>query len=69
LTYKQTKRGIEKMVLKSLAVAILMGFVAFFVCVFLGLANVVAGGLAFIFAFFAWWFYELYKGSKERGCS
>jgi len=54
------------MVLKSLAVAILMGVVAFFVCVFLGLADVTAVGLAFIFAFFAWWFYEVYQGAKER---
>jgi hypothetical protein len=55
------------MVLKSLAVAILMGVVAFFVCVLLGLADVTAVGLAFIFAFFAWWFYEYYQGAKERG--
>jgi hypothetical protein len=57
------------MVLKSLAVAVLMGIVAFFVCAFLGLANVVAAGLAFIFAFFAWWFYELYQGAKEHKMS
>lgn len=55
------------MVLKSLAVAILMGVAAFFVCVLLGLVAVGAVGLAFIFSFFAWWFYEYYQGVKERG--
>jgi hypothetical protein len=55
------------MVLKSLAVAILMGVVAFFVCQLLGLADVTAVGLSFIFAFFAWWFYEYYQGAKKRG--
>lgn len=55
------------MVLKSLAVAILMGVVAFFVCVLLGLPDVVAVMLSFMFAFFAWWFYEYYQGAKKRG--
>jgi hypothetical protein len=55
------------MVLKSLAVAILMGVVAFLVCVLLGLTGVTAVMLSFVFAFFAWWFYEFYQGSKERG--
>ena len=55
------------MVLKSLAVAILMGVVAFFVCVFLGLADVTTVMLSSVFAFLAWWFYEVYQGAKERG--
>jgi len=55
------------MVLKSLAVAILMGVVAFLVCVLLGLTGVTAVMLSFVFAFFAWCFYEFYQGSKERG--
>jgi ribosomal protein S27AE len=55
------------MVLKSLAVAILMGIVAFFVCLLLGLANGVGVILAFLLSFFSWWFYELYQGSKEQG--